>query len=307
MSDPVKHHLVRRRRTWYRRRLRKRRVFAATLIGLAIAIGCWQNAINLLSPHAAGFFSASGNSFGGRRAWQESGFVPAHAAKHAYYVNRVPGVYPYSVIPGGVRNPQSLRQAAARDRAVAHHFAHFDYDQAHLVRLSAPRDVFVSYRIRDTVFWTQKRIHLAAGEMLLTDGKITARAKCGNQISDTAKPEVSKEEPEEDILDQEVALEPLSPALPLRILGTPDLPAGEPVAPKLFAGNFGFPYVPYGLPMPPRNCAFEDVLLNKHCQVHKKTTTPEPSTFLLLATGLATLAWGYRRFIDGGECARHHI
>ena len=32
--------------------------------------------------------------------------------------------------------------------------------------------------------------------MLLTDGKITCRTKCGNQISETAKPDISDQEPE---------------------------------------------------------------------------------------------------------------
>ena len=129
------------------------------------------------------------------------------------------GVYPYSIVPGGLKSAQALRQAAASDKAVARHFSQFDYSRAHLVRLTEPREVYVSYRIRDTVFWTQKRIRLQAGEMLLTDGKITARAKCGNQVSSTAKPEVSNEEPEEDVLDQPVALEPMGPAVPIRQAG----------------------------------------------------------------------------------------
>jgi len=296
LTDPANGKRVRRRRSWYRRRRRNQRFFAALIIGLAIAIGGWHNAVNLLSGPAAGLAQTARDSFWGRATPQEPGLVPARAnAKRFSSVTRVPGVYPYSVIPGGVRSIQSLRKAAAEDRAVARHFAKFDYNRAQLVRLAAPREVYVSYRIRDTIFWTQKRIHLPAGEMLLTDGDITARAKCGNQVSDTAKPEVSKEEPEEDILDQPVALEEIGPSVPLRILGTPDLPAGQPASPKLFAGSFGFPYVPYGLPLPPRNCAFEDGILDKRCHHHKKTLTPEPSTVVLLTTGLAALGWGYRR------------
>ncbi|MGB9235006.1 MAG: PEP-CTERM sorting domain-containing protein [Terriglobales bacterium] len=216
------------------------------------------------------------------------------SSKRQVYVARVPGVYPYSVVPGGLASAQALRQAAASDRAVARHFGQFDYSRAHLVRLAEPRDVYVSYRIRDTVFWTQKRIRLQAGEMLLTDGKITARAKCGNQVSDTAKPEVSNEEPEEDVLDQPVALEPLGPAVPFRaMLGQPELPAGQPTSPQMFASNFLFPYVTYSLPLPPKNCPVDGG--GKDCPPHrKKPVAPEPATMILLATGLCTIGWRCR-------------
>lgn len=228
---------------------------------------------------------------------QDLGFVSRQSTKRPVYVTRVPGVYPYSVVPGGLKSAAALRQAAANDKAVARHFGQFDYNRAHLVRLAEPRDVYVSYRIRDTVFWTQKRIRLKAGEMLLTDGKITARAKCGNQVSDTAKPEVSNEEPEEDVLDQPVALEPIGPALPIRAsLRAPELPAGQPVSPELYASNFQFPYVPFELPLPPRNCAMLGEVGTSHC--HKPShhpSVPEPSTMILLASGLAAIGWRYRK------------
>ena len=135
--------------------------------------------------------------------------------------------------------------------------------------------------------------------MLLTDGNITARAKCGNQISDTAKPEVSNEEPEEDVLDQPVALEPIGPELPIRAsLKAPELPAGQPAAPDFYAGGFQFPYIPIGLPLPPRNCDVLGASGGPDCRhhIHKHpSTVPEPSTMILLASGLAALGWRYRK------------
>jgi hypothetical protein len=219
-------------------------------------------------------------------------FASRRTLKRPVYATRVPGVYPYSVVPGGLTSADLLRKAAANDKAVARHFAEFDYSKAHLIRLTEPREVYVSYRIRDTVFWTQKRIRLQPGEMLLTDGKITARAKCGNQVSDTAKPEVSNEEPEEDVLDQPVALDPIGPALPVRAsLQAPALPAGQPAPPDFYAGGFQFPYVPIGLPLPPRSCAVLD-----DCHPHKRPpAVPEPTTMLLFASGLAAIGWRYRK------------
>ncbi len=238
---------------------------------------------------------APSESFWSKAARQELGFVSTPAKKpHRVYVSRIPGVYPYSVVPGGVQSADSLKNAVASDQAVSRHYAHFDYNHAHLFRLEQARDVYVSYRIRDSIFWTQKRIHLQAGELLLTDGKIMARAKCGNQISDTAKPDISNEEPDESVLEEPVALEPIGPALSLRTaLGAPELPAGQPVAPKLFAGGFDFPYVPFNLPLPPRNCEFVTEVNQKDCSHKhpKRPIAPEPSTMILLGSGLALLGF----------------
>jgi hypothetical protein len=98
-----------------------------------------------------------------------------------------------------VKDVDDLRYKALRDYVVRRHYAHFDYSHARLVQAREAREVYLSYRIRDSVFWTRRKIRLRLGEMLLTDGKITARARCGNQISDTAKPDVSEEEPAEDV------------------------------------------------------------------------------------------------------------
>jgi PEP-CTERM motif len=288
--------VVRRRRTWYQRRRRNERILVASAAIVAIALFCWQSANKFFSAASTKGTQASAESFWAKAAKRELQTVTASSAKRRVYVARVEGVYPYSVVPGGVKSAQSLRQAAASDKAVARHFSQFDYNRAHLVRLTEPREVYVSYRIRDTVFWTKKRIRLQAGELLLTDGKTTARAKCGNQVSDTAKPEISDEEPEEDILDQPVALEPIGPALPLRAaMGKPELPSGQPIAPKLFSSNFTFPYAPVNLPLPPRNCEFMNVVDGKDCHHHKKPVAPEPSTMVLLVSGLAAIGWRYRR------------
>jgi len=197
-----------------------------------------------------------------------------------------------------VKNPGDLRAAAARDYVVRRHFSHFDFSHAQLVRATEAREVYLSYRIRDTVFWTRKKIRLHLGEPLLTDGKVTARARCGNQISDTAKPEVSNEEPDEDVLDRPVAAVAAAPSSPLRpVLSALDLPIGEPIAPKLFASLFSFPYVPVGVPIPYGRCAAGDQFVDGHCRPkhHKPPAVPEPSTLVLAASGMALVLWRYRR------------
>ena len=54
LNDPVLNDApigkrVRRRRSWYRRRLRMRRILVAVVVGTAIAGACWQNAARYFS------------------------------------------------------------------------------------------------------------------------------------------------------------------------------------------------------------------------------------------------------------------
>lgn len=295
MNEGATRKTVRRRRSWYRRRLRIQRTLVALAVGTLIAGACWQSVArhsSLPSLHASDVLP---QSFLARKMVHKD---PANAtglsARSARAFRRVPGVYPYSVVPGGVKDISELRNAAARDSVVRRHYSHFDFGHAKLVRLPETREVFLSYRIRDTVFWTRKRVRLQPGELLLTDGNITARARCGNQVSDTAKPEVSDEEPEEDVLDQPV-LVASAPSAPMRpVLGAPELPIGQPNPPQLFAGGFVFPYVPIGLPIP-RVCAPDDFLKEGKCYKKRKPVVPEPSTMLLLASGLGLVVWRYRK------------
>ena len=288
---------VRRRRSWYRRRLRMQRILVAVVVGTVLAGACWQTAaryFSLPSLHASQALPAS--------FWMRGNvhnilaLMAARSAKAARPLAPIPSVYPYSVVPGGVKDPDDLRYAALRDYVVRRHYAHFDYSHARLVRATEAREVYLSYRIRDTVFWTRRTVRLHLGELLLTDGKITARARCGNQISDTAKPEVSNEEPAEDVTDQPVAAIESAPSFPTRpMFGASDLPAGAPLAPKLAAGFF-FPYVPVSVPIPSGVCSAGDIYTEARChKPHKPPRTPEPSTLVLLGSGLALIAWRYRK------------
>jgi hypothetical protein len=293
-KDAAKRIRTRRRRTWYRRRLRMRRTLLAVFFGTLLAGACWQNVASYFSPPSWHGSQPTSASFWLRGNVHNNLALLAASPKPAKFIARIPGVYPYSVIPGGVKDPDDLRYAALRDYVVRRHFAHFDYSHAQLIRAEA-REVYLSYRIRDTVFWTRKKIRLHAGELLLTDGKITARARCGNQISDTAKPEVSEEEPDEDVLDQPVGVA-AAPSLSARpMLAPADLPAIQATPPKLFAWGFVFPYVPVGVPLSAGLCPIGDTVVDEKCHQKRHHVTPEPSTMLLISSGLALILWRYRR------------
>jgi hypothetical protein len=274
------------------------RTLAAVVVGTVLAGVCWQNAAHYFSLPTLHASHVLPNSFWTRgNVRKDLAFMAARSAKPAKFLPRIPSAYPYSVVPGGVKDTDDLRYAALRDYVVRRHYARFNYSHAHLVRATEAREVYLSYRIRDNIFWTRRRIRLHLGELLLTDGKITARARCGNQISDTAKPDVSEEEPDQDILDRPVGeIEPM-PSLSMRpLLAPPDLPGGQPIAPKLFAGGFFFPYVPLGVPLPSGFCRAGEQEVDRHCRPHHKPpAAPEPSTMILIGSGLALILWRYRR------------
>lgn len=220
--------------------------------------------------------------------------------------------YPYSVIPGGVLNPAELRNDIADDPVVAEHYSDFDASKARIIRLSAGRAVFVSYRVASAIYWTKNRVYLPAGETVLTDGEHLARTRCGNRISEAPVGPTLAAEPMPAALELPAAGAPLlasiaspaalelSPALvsAISIPGTPSpasiyspplapifpsgvilLPPGGPASPPPSGGSpppGGGTPPPGGPPSPPSGPT-------------PPVTTPEPSSFLLLAASLACL------------------
>jgi hypothetical protein len=153
-------------------------------------------------------------------------------------------VYPYSVVPGGVRTTKELREASNRDEVVRTHYAGFDFDKARVVQVKQAKLVYVSYRIGGKVFWSQKRLSLHVGEKLITDGKTTARARCGNQVSVLPHVVTSPAEPSMEVLDRAIAA-PVAPPVPFEsaLLKSPEF---EAKAQPPLGGGF-----PPGLPGPP--------------------------------------------------------
>jgi hypothetical protein len=296
LSHPVVGPSPRRRRSWYRRRLRKQRILVAVVIASVAAVAGWQ-----LIPSYLSELTRRESRLGPRSLWTRGNVhnnlaLLAGQSKPQKSFPRSQGVYPYSVIPGGVKDSEDLRYAALRDYVVRRHYARFDFAHARLLRATEAREVYLSYRVRDAVYWTRRKVRLHPGELLLTDGKITARARCGNQISETIQPEVSNEEPDVDVMDQPVLAVDAAPSLnPRPFLAAPDLPVGSPAPPQVFAGGFIFPYVPFGEPTYGA-CPVGEVNKKGVCKPPRRgTVTPEPSTILLLASGLALIAWRYRK------------
>ena len=170
-------------------------------------------------------------------------------------------VFKYSIVPGGVRSADEVIRAMQRDPVVAEHYARVVPASLRVETLPAPLSVHVSYRVGDQVFWTKKTLTLSKGEKVLTDGKTTLRERCGNILS--VEPLAPALETEPAPPEFEWRIDPGAPTGSVAglngILGDP--PAPPPGPPP------GTP-TPFSLDPPP------------------PTVVPEPSTWVLIATGL---------------------
>ena len=204
-------------------------------------------------------------------------------------------------MPGGVRDAHELQNAAAGDSVVARHYSDFRIIQAHTLRLNRPLEMYVSYRKNNQVYWTKNRMLIPAGETLISDGENLARVRCANRLSPIAAKPVAASEPTTEELSDPTFVPPLLaqllpgegseffpsspdgriPAGPLAAKGpggTSNTP-GSPVLPPILGPGVP-PLVPHTpVPPPPNNPA-----------PPPPVSTPEPSSFWLLATGAALAA-----------------
>ena len=205
-------------------------------------------------------------------------------------------VYPYSVIPGGIVSGSELVNEMSRDPVVAQHYSDFRPADARMVRARDEKLVHVSYRIGNRVFWTAKKLRLARGEALVTDGRSLARARCGNRLSVLAQEPTLPEEPPaaefetpvfpertEDVIVNTL-LEPgpmdLFPDLGRRV---PTLPLY--LNPPLSSRNLNPPVIPPLVPAAP-----QPHVVPPPKPPADTPEVPEPGTLVLLGTGLAIAA-----------------
>jgi hypothetical protein len=110
-------------------------------------------------------------------------------------------VYPFSVLPGGAYSAAELRAKSSSDAIAAIHYQPLQLTLLRTVKATSPLPVYVSYRKGRSIYWTRQPVRLAKGEILLTDGTLFVRARCGNRISTTPQEPVSPQEPRAGILD----------------------------------------------------------------------------------------------------------
>jgi len=114
--------------------------------------------------------------------------------------------YPWSVVSGGVASPLAMREAIQDDPVVEAHYTGLNPAAFKVETLPVARQGYVSFRIRDTIYWTRKTVTIAAGETVLSDGKTMLRGRCGNLISPDPRQPLAPPgaEPAEVAMDQPV-------------------------------------------------------------------------------------------------------
>ena len=106
-------------------------------------------------------------------------------------------VFRHSVIAGGAYTADEVEAAMERDGVVAAHYSGIDPAELRAEALPNDRDVYMSYRVGQRIFWTKKKIRLEEGETILTDGVHHIRARCGNCIAFAPMEPTADDEPGE--------------------------------------------------------------------------------------------------------------
>jgi hypothetical protein len=312
-AGSVKRGMRRRRTSRHRRNRATRRVLLFALCA-GLAIGFSSVALSHLSPS---LFQSSKAAGPDREAVEASREVLLRAEQESLRQMELRPVYRYSVVPGGVKDVAELKWAAEHDPVVRSHYAGFDYDHARVVRLVLARTAYVSYRIGNKIYWTRNRVTLKKGETVITDGKITARSRCANRVEEVPQQATSTLEPPP--LKFEEPVQPLTgtafanPPVPFQsaLLNRPGIPGLGPALTLSSYDPFGNgTWVPFAPPPLPGVCGVgkkksgsggtqgaptKNGKKGNPCGGGGGGEVPEPSTWLMVVTGLAAIYWMARR------------
>ena len=125
-------------------------------------------------------------------------------------------VYRHSVLPGGVQSGDEVKERLAQDAVAARHYKGIDPVRLKPAHLKQDRRAYVSYRVGEKIYWTRQPQLLKAGELVLTDGEQTVRARCGNRLEDEPQEEVQSadESPADEEFEQIAELDGSWPPTP---------------------------------------------------------------------------------------------
>jgi len=313
--------VIRRRRTRRHRRNRKIRRILAFFALLSLAFGISAVTLRYLSPS---LFRTAKSTEPSRQSAEASRDLLVTVQQEAERSLENRPVYPYSIVPGGVRDARELKWAAEHDPVVAAHYAGFDYDHARVVRLVLARTAYISYRIGNKIYWTRHRVSLKKGETVLTDGKMTARTRCGNRVEEVPQQATSSSEPPVAKMEEPIApaagTTQSTPPVPFQsaLMGRPPAPGLGPAPPLGVYDPMGTgTWIPISPPALPSVCGpiqkkptsgtgtaavaevtgknGKKIIGGDPCGGGAGGEVPEPGTWLLMGTGLALMYWMTRK------------
>jgi hypothetical protein len=216
------------------------------------------------------------------------------------------------VVPGGISSAEELAAARRTDPVVAAHFADFGKN-TRVTTLQEDMYVYVSYRQGNKVYYTKKRHKVCKGEVVITDGKNFARARCANRLSRVFRPPAlvfdEPSAPEFDYIDPPsiADITPSDPLLTSNIYGLPSGPSYNPPAqPAQTGANPGPPSPTYSevgptpiLPaLAPYAAGASAFILPPAIVTPPPTSVPEPAEWpFFMATSLVLLLPVSRRII----------
>ncbi len=223
-------------------------------------------------------------------------------------------IYPYSLIPGGVRNSYELSESIGHDPVLAEHYRDLRPAAMFPLRLTTDTEGYVSYRVGNHIYWTSHLVRIRKGELVLIDGSRMIRGRCGNQIvpaylrpkgipttlDPMEPPPVVFESGYPPVMaiprNQVLLAEKDAPPLP----ATPGTPGGgtppafwPPLVPPVAWCCSGSTQTGTPPAVPPTGGGSGDTPVPPATPpVTPVTPVPEPGTFLMVGAGLALPAFG---------------
>ncbi|QEM69820.1 PEP-CTERM sorting domain-containing protein [Geobacter sp. FeAm09] len=213
--------------------------------------------------------------------------IPEPAVEEpASATSEIAGKYYGLCAKNSIHSVKDFRNTVEKDPVLASHFEGFNWQAAHLGQQDSAVWTYVSYRKDDVIRMTSRPVKLPKGDTYITDGTRTVRTFCCNDYVAAPPPNSASADPVERVDS------PARRVAPARNVATRTPPTvafqDEPLPPidkslRSFPSSGPQPFVSGG-----GSDNFKNYSSGK--PPNTVTVVPEPSTLLLLLTGVSVVA-----------------